>query len=218
MIGNDVVDLGEDEAREGAQHPRFDARVFADDELAMLGASSDPNRLRWLLWAAKESAYKLLRRTLPDLGFSPRAFAVRPSGPRLATVEARGQVVHVDYGCGGSFVHAVASYRGAPPTLVKVEKMPHRMEEAGAAARRLAVDGITSLLGIDARELVVDRHGRMPLLLRSGRPLPGTLSLSHHGQYVAFAWHGGALLMHSSRPRHAVASAADHRDDSRAPR
>ena len=34
MIGNDVVDLGDDEAREGAQHPRFDARVFTAGELS----------------------------------------------------------------------------------------------------------------------------------------------------------------------------------------
>jgi phosphopantetheinyl transferase (holo-ACP synthase) len=218
VIGNDVVDLDDEEAQAHALHPRFDERVFGAVELARIRASGNPHQCRWLLWAAKESAYKLLRRTLPDLGFSPRAFVVRPSGTRAATVEARGHVVHVDYECGESFVHGVASYHGAPPTLAKIGMLSAQSEEPGVAARRLAAGVIANLLCVDARELVVDRTGRMPLLLRSGRPLPGTLSLSHHGRYVAFAWRGGALLSHGSRPRHADASMADGRDGSRAPR
>jgi phosphopantetheinyl transferase (holo-ACP synthase) len=230
MIGNDVVDLDDEEAQLHALHPRFDERVFGTVELEAIRASGEPHRLRWLLWAAKESAYKLLRRTLPDLGLSPRAFAVRLSAPgtgafavaaaspTAATVEARGHVVHVDHECGGSFVHAVASYRGVPPTLAKVEMLSEREREPGDAARRLAIDAIANLLCMDARELVVDLDGRMPVLLRSGRPLPGTLSLSHHGRYVGFAWRDAARLIHSNRRRHADASVAVCRGDSRAPR
>ena len=32
MIGNDVVDLGDADTRPGAQHRRFDERVFAPSE------------------------------------------------------------------------------------------------------------------------------------------------------------------------------------------
>jgi phosphopantetheinyl transferase (holo-ACP synthase) len=218
MIGNDVVDLDDEEAQPHALHPRFDERVFGTVELEGIRTGGDPHRMRWVLWAAKESAYKLLRRTLPDLGFSPRAFAVQRAGPRAATVEARGHVVRVDYECAGSFVHAVASYHGVPPTLARIEMLSEQGQEPGDAARRLAVDAIANLLCMDARELVVDLDGRMPLLLRSGRPLPGTLSLSHHGRYVGFAWRSGARVSHSNRPRHADARVAVYRDDSRAPR
>jgi hypothetical protein len=59
---------------------------------------------------------------------------------------------------------------------------------AGEAVRRLAVTSVARLLGEEAASLSVGSDGRVPLLLRCGRRLPGFLSLSHHGRFVAFAW------------------------------
>jgi phosphopantetheinyl transferase (holo-ACP synthase) len=194
VIGNDVVDLQDDETHEDSRHPRFDARVFDTGELATLRASADPNRLRWLLWAAKESAYKLLRRTLPDLPFIPRRFVVRTSAPHAATVAASGHVVHVRYDSGGDFVHCVAGYHGAGATLAAVRRLESCELNASSEVRLFAVESIARLVRIESSDLRVDHDGRMPVLLRCGRPLPGTLSLSHHGRYVAFAWRGGAVI------------------------
>lgn len=194
MTGNDVVDLDDEETRASTLHPRFDERVFEAAELASLRASSDPHRLRWLLWAAKESAYKLLRRTLPDLPFSPRRFVTRPSGPRSSAVEVSGHVVCVQYVCGPAFVHCVSGYHGAAAALQDVDRLPLDAvspEAASRAARNLALGSIARRLCIEAEDLIVDRIGRMPIVLFRGRPLAGTLSLSHHGRYVAFAWRSG---------------------------
>jgi phosphopantetheinyl transferase (holo-ACP synthase) len=211
VIGNDVIDLQDDETRAGSQHPRFDARVFDGDELVMLRESADPDRLRWLLWAAKESAYKLLRRTLPDLPFIPRRFVVRTSAPHAATVAASGHVVPIRYDCGHDFVHGVAGCHGAGATLAAVRRIESCRADASSEVRLFAAESIARLIRIESRDLRVDHDGRMPVLLRCGRPLPGTLSLSHHGRYVAFAFaapdrRGGrrerlfAELSSSSRP------------------
>src|SRR5512139_2501725 len=80
MIGNDVVDLLDPETQPGAVHPRFDARVFTDDELRALRRSVAPGRLRWLMWAAKESAFKAVRRNDACVAFRPREFAVTLRG------------------------------------------------------------------------------------------------------------------------------------------
>ena len=69
MVGDDVVDLGDPEAR--AVHPRFDARVFGTAERALLAASREPECLRWVLWAAKEAAWKLAAKRGPRPIFSP---------------------------------------------------------------------------------------------------------------------------------------------------
>lgn len=225
MIGNDVVDLDDEESR--SFHPRFDERVFAATERRALEASADPHRLRWLLWAAKESAYKLLRRTLPDLVFSPSRFVSRPAGPNAATVEASGHVVRVRYECGAGFVHCVAGYHGADATLAEVARLPESCSEAGQTVRRLAVRAIARHLALEEGWLRVERAGRMPVVIMEAhplaetrpllercspaeprplsncrqmpgsRPLPGTLSLSHHGRFVAFAWRSGL----AGRPR-----------------
>ena len=58
MIGNDIVDLRDPEVQPGASHPRFDRRVFAPEERSALAASGARERLRWILWAAKEAGRK----------------------------------------------------------------------------------------------------------------------------------------------------------------
>src|SRR5439155_10573151 len=62
MIGNDIVDLGDSESHAEGRHPRFDGRVFDETEHALIDATPEPERVRWLLWAAKESAYKAARK------------------------------------------------------------------------------------------------------------------------------------------------------------
>ncbi len=72
-IGNDVVDLSDPETRQQGLHPRFDERVFDPRERALLGDSDSPHVLRWAFWAAKESAYKALKRLDPGAGLLTEA-------------------------------------------------------------------------------------------------------------------------------------------------
>lgn len=58
-LGNDVVDLGE-----AARPPsaRFRQRVFTAHELAYVDRAADSHQALWALWAAKESAFKIVRK------------------------------------------------------------------------------------------------------------------------------------------------------------
>lgn len=77
LVGNDIVDLHDPESHPGALHDRFDVRAFTDDERAGLSDSASPHRLRWTLWAAKESAFKVAKKIDPEVVFHPRDFRVR---------------------------------------------------------------------------------------------------------------------------------------------
>jgi hypothetical protein len=57
----------------------------------------------------------------------------------------------------------------------------------GRAARALAIGALAPRLGIAPSALAVRRAGRAPALFADGRALAWTLSLSHHGRFVAFA-------------------------------
>lgn len=71
MLGNDVVDLEDVDARPETFHRRFEARVFADEERRAIAADEDPQACRWAHWGAKEAAYKLARQLDPGFVFSP---------------------------------------------------------------------------------------------------------------------------------------------------
>ena len=126
-IGNDVVDLADPETFPERLHPRFDARVFAPNELALLRASASPRRLRWSLWAAKEAAYKACARLEAELVFSPRkfevAFDVAPGTGECVSgvVRHRGRTLAVELHESAESVHAIARAADAPPAQVLSE-------------------------------------------------------------------------------------------------
>ena len=66
MVGNDIVDLRDPQSRSESLHPRFDTRVFSERERRIIGEAADSERVRWKLWAAKEAAYKLMRKMAMD--------------------------------------------------------------------------------------------------------------------------------------------------------
>jgi phosphopantetheinyl transferase (holo-ACP synthase) len=191
MLGNDVIDLGDPETRPGARHPRFDARVFTREERAALALAADPERLRWSLWAAKEAAYKCLKKLAPGTCFSPVRFAVRLSVEGTGSVDFGGRRLRVAILSQGDALHAVAT-GGADPerTVLRVlSELPVTADSAGAseAVRALARDAAASQLGCAPGELELSREGRVPRLRRHGAKHALELSLSHHGRFLAAA-------------------------------
>lgn len=77
VVGNDVVDLSDPRCAGKSLSERFLSRVFAVEEGELIHGSRQPDRMLWLLWAAKEAAFKVVskaRRSPPP--FVHRAFAV----------------------------------------------------------------------------------------------------------------------------------------------
>lgn len=190
MIGNDVVDLRDPETQPGATHPRFDARVFGRVERRAIRRSAAPNRLRWALWAGKESGYKIARKRDPRAVFSPVRFRVYLDAALHGRVEWDGgrAALCVEERDGG--LHAVAW--SCDRERSRLAWGLRRLPAPGGppvrdAARRLAVGSVAALLGAEPRELAVAREGRVPRLRLRGAPAPADLSLSHHGGLVAFA-------------------------------
>ena len=184
MIGNDVVDLRDPETAPDAAHPRFDTRVFAPCERALLAARPrEAARRRWMLWAAKEAAYKLVRRLEPRTVFSPRAFRV---DPEAAEVRLGGQRFVLAIDMDEERVHAVVTLgeaAGRVPALSGVGLAG--TAPPGDAARELALRALAPRFA--RGRLAIVRDGRIPRLEDAGWPLPVSLSLSHHGRFVAFA-------------------------------
>ena len=188
MIGNDVVDLADPESRAVARHLRFDGRVFDGTERVLIEASSHPERARWLLWAAKESAYKAARKEDPRTVFSPARFVVRLEGDARASVAVGARRFLVDLVAGADHVHAVARAAGDPSGAVStaVAKLPE-LSLCNEAVRRLVIATLSPLLAVEPEHLAIQRDGRIPTLWIRGARSTADLSLSHHGQFVAFA-------------------------------
>lgn len=211
MLGNDIVDLKDPETSCGGQHPRFDERVFSARERAALLRSPDRQRVRWVLWAVKESAFKGLIQTQPETVFSPARFVVdlgsqiqdsqlhdsrlldsRLPGSIQGSVTYRDKRYRATVELDRDHIHAIVS-DDSPPNRTLWGSL--RIADRGAAqnstasrrVRALAIDRIAARLGFNRADLSIERNGRIPHLVHRGVRLLATLSLSHHGSYVGFA-------------------------------
>jgi phosphopantetheinyl transferase (holo-ACP synthase) len=188
MVGNDVVDLGDPEARAQALHPRFDRRVFTPAERASIRRAPAPTRIRWTLWAAKEAVYKVAVKLDPKTIFAPSRFAVHLFCERRATVSHADRDFAVRLTTNGAAIHAVAAADSAREAWIAtaVEETPDP-RLASRAVRALAVRVLAERLGVDSERLSISMQARIPRAELRGSARRFDLSLSHHGRFVAVA-------------------------------
>ena len=204
MIGNDIVDLCDPDADFATFSARFDQRVFAPSERSRIAMSEDPEICRWRMWSAKEAAYKAARKADPTVIFSPKRFEVRfletdSPGAEIRLGSTNPSRIEVQFFSEGSSVHAVALSPGWKHARVVhgCERIStHSLGTAsssgsGSAARRLALARLARALEFRRDQLEIRREDRIPVLFENGRRVAGNLSLSHHGEWVAFAFECG---------------------------
>ncbi len=189
MVGNDVVDLDDPETFAEGLNPRFDQRVFTADELRRLAAADDSRVLRWTLWAAKESAYKLAKRLDPETVFSHSLFETDLDEYGFGTVRHGECCCAVAISREGSAIHAIATAdHGDRQRIVTGLGEISDGDDPSIRVRQLATNSVAHHLQIEPIAVTVTAgKDRIPVLLVDGRPV-GYLSLSHHGAFVAFAW------------------------------
>lgn len=76
LTGNDVVDLTKSNKTSKSQDLRFLSRVFTDKEQKIIFSSNNPEKVLWLLWSGKESAYKLISKIKYPVPFSHKKFRI----------------------------------------------------------------------------------------------------------------------------------------------
>ena len=191
MIGNDVVDLSDPESSRGACHPRFDRRVFTPEELEALSTDRTDVQRRWILWSAKEAAYKAARRQCSGVAFSPARFVVNLDRSLCGSVRYGIRRWPVRVQIDGDCVHAVVAEKDsfADTLSGSCRLTTAELRDSSQGVRRFAIASIATELGVATSDLRIEKVDRIPQLILAGEAAPVALSLSHHGSYAGFACH-----------------------------
>jgi len=229
VLGNDVVDLRDPDSNPGSHPLRFDERVFSPAESGAIRQHGASASLRWWFWAAKEAAFKSARKCDAKVVFSPPRFEVELLGRDAGCVVHRPergacQRFEVRLWHGDGVVHAVASRDAL--RMAQEAQLVHgfrrlRRDESGEVAansdfgpsravRDFAREQLACALDRPKQALRIRKQGGIPALWLADRPLAADLSLSHHGEWVAFAcWLDASEMPGAAkRPRFVEASQA----------
>ena len=199
MVGNDIVDLHDPDADFESYRSRFDERVFNRSERRSIDCANAPERQRWRLWAAKEASFKLARQRDPATVFSPHAFSMDcDQGSRAIRV----RVAHDKLPCFVTFdetperIHAIAvpALGDFAQVLSGVDVLEpsiggaSQSKRESRAVRALACDAISQRFKYSRNRLEIRRAAqRIPMLYHGEAPQDFSVSLSHHGSWLAFA-------------------------------
>ncbi len=178
-LGNDIVDL---EAARG-EHERFAERILSEAEHKNYEAAGAGAAQLWSYWAAKEAAFKAytqLRRTrfaplhwqvdadFSHVSFEDEAFKLRL---RLEQDLIYAEVTDAPW---EQVYSETLSLEGEP--LPEIQKRE---------VRRLAIQLAVRSLGIKPGDARIFKRDGIPHLLDETRQESYTLSLTHHGRFLA---------------------------------
>ncbi|MBC2717323.1 MAG: 4'-phosphopantetheinyl transferase superfamily protein [Desulfobacteraceae bacterium] len=208
-VGNDIVDLKTPEAMGKATDIRFMQRVLNSDEQQVVLNSDHADSFLWAFWAAKESAYKAVSKSYPDVSSAPRRYPVRfDSGKVSSTLSGIVKTPHgtvpVKIFFNEDYVHCI----GIDKCSEDLEKVVFGLKEIepdtqpgsyslpereSIMVRRLSKERIASLLGRNSNDIHIMRNKCSsgqgpPTVYYRGEKDNIDISLSHDGRFAAYAF------------------------------
>jgi phosphopantetheinyl transferase (holo-ACP synthase) len=190
-VGHDIVWTGSARCKGKAADARFLEKVCTPAEQQYIRTSADADAALWLIWSAKEAAYKLSCFLGNRAKFSWKKFEVHP-GAGGNTVQSKVRFQQSVFFC-RTFIRT-SHICSVAMQCNDFEKILHGIapvtRATSAAAHQYARESIAKHLLRDAEALQVikDEYG-IPSLRDNLTGMAVPLSLSHDGPFVSFAIH-----------------------------
>lgn len=214
--GNDIVALNAIDIIRTKQH-NFYSKILSNSEILLydaFGSGGMPfENFVWLCWSIKESAFKYLQRNDPDLIFTPVKFVIKEFElPPVFTIEnlntttaectgfddtpvIKGLVNHGPFRLYSrsvlyaEFIMSVVSHQNSfEKTCWGVQFIADAdHNQQSEAVRQFLTARLLQLYSNGDFRVSKNLNG-IPILLNGTEETPIPVSLSHHGQFVAYAF------------------------------
>jgi phosphopantetheinyl transferase (holo-ACP synthase) len=203
-IGNDVVDLRHPANAKKSRDFRYLKKILTDVEIELVGDAENPDKALWSLWACKETAFKVISKSYTGLSFLPRHWSVQLN--QCDGMFKEGEVtipgvgaVFVQLRSPDDYVHCIGANNlpdlnniiwgiESLPKSATAEEVEPSLFVRDCLSRRLA-----DVYQLNFREMEVRRAKKgselqPPYLYYENKKTSFDISLSHDGQFVAYAF------------------------------
>ncbi|SKB32256.1 phosphopantetheine--protein transferase domain-containing protein [Salegentibacter holothuriorum] len=181
MIGNDIIDLNLAHKQSNWQRQGFIQKLFTEEEQSFIECSQNRESSLWLLWSMKEAVYKAVQRKYKlDRFYNPRHFNCTLT--QLTSEKARGEVSFKDEAFETTselFPSKIHSYTANTEFSYFSEK---------ENIRSLLLQNIAKHYSLPLASINISKSIQgIPFITYLGDNLQIPFSLSHHGNYSAYA-------------------------------
>ena len=200
-VGNDVVDLREPANSGKSKNSRFLKKILTDTEIEFIENTERPEAALWSFWACKEAAYKVKKKSFPDIPFIPRRWHVVFN--KLQSEYSDGEViipgkgsVYIRLFSNIQYVHCVGadSFAVLNKLIWSVEALPEEKEINPSLflrdrlGEKLAHHFFLNFHDIKIRRTKKNGEFQQPRVYVGGKETDIDISLSHDGRFVAYAY------------------------------
>ncbi|MEE9406507.1 MAG: 4'-phosphopantetheinyl transferase superfamily protein [Polaribacter sp.] len=186
MIGNDIVDLNLAEIQSNWQREGFLEKQFTKKEQEQIRGSKDPFLKVWLFWSMKEAAYKCYTQTNEKRFFAPQKFECTLTEEEEGIVTFEENKFYTSTHFSTFYIHTLAED-------ILVEDNDTIRVFSGIGSLKTVDKDIKLRLaektGVLSEEIVQRKSSvGAPLYFHQEKLLTSSCSISHHGNYGAFAF------------------------------
>jgi len=181
VIGNDIIDLNLARKQSNWQRRGFLQKIFINEERDSILNAKDPELNVWLLWSMKEAVYKAVQRKYNlERFYNPKRFVCEQV--EINSGKARGVV------CFDAEVFEINSilFSDMIHTCTANTEISWISENKNSRIRLLQKISYQRNIPLESLNISKDRLG-IPFLTYRGDNLQIPFSLSHHGDYSAYA-------------------------------
>jgi phosphopantetheinyl transferase (holo-ACP synthase) len=203
-IGNDIVDWKDPANAKKSRDSRYLKKILANAEIEFVQDAENPDVALWSLWACKETAYKVIRKSHAGAPFLPRQWSVKLNQPDKIFMEGEviipgGNNVCVQLYSAESYVHCIGSdnLSDLDKIIWGIDSVPQtgagKNVEPSLFGRECLSRKLTDIYHLNFRDVEIRRakKGRElqpPHLYYENKKAHFDISLSHDGNFVAFSF------------------------------
>lgn len=181
-IGNDIVDLNLAKTQSNWQRKGFLEKQFTKKEQAEIFNAENPFLRVWQFWSMKEAAYKCYTQKIEKRFFAPQKFECSLTTKDKGTVFFEGNNYHTNTTFSTFYICTVAK-ETTEEINVFSEIIASKTINADLKIKLAKESGVLSE-EIEKRKTIIGA----PLFYHLKQLLTKSCSISHHGNYAAFAF------------------------------
>ena len=188
MIGNDVIDLQSAALESNWKRKGYLDKLFCKEERNSIFDSPDPNRMVWLLWSMKEAGYKIYFREKLVRTYQPKNIIC--SNLFIDGNSARGQIYYNGQKyfsrsiLNTDFIHTTAVIHSSLFNNLQLIIEKNRGAHNRLTGHYQECTYENTFLGYT----VIKSGQNVPYLLNEATDERHSLSISHHGRFVSWAF------------------------------
>lgn len=196
MIGNDIIDLAEAKVKSSWKRRGFLEKIFTEEEQSFILKSDYPETMVWLFWSMKESAYKAYLQQNKKFLFHPLKFnctvlhQVNYNYDGEVWIENQKYITH---SCiSNKFISTIALKENSGGSnilndYIKFSDKNYKTQQQeiySALVKKFTETANRHLINLEIKK---DEFG-IPHLYGNDLLINCSISLSHHGEYGAYAF------------------------------